>query len=167
METLTPAPQQTAEEKPKFEIEKLREFVKLENEVKDYKAKIKANEAAMDALELEITPMMVANGTPSLKVDNRLVYLQQDVYASPLEEGGRSSVIAAMKSIPELALYVAENYNATSFLSWIRAHAQEVERECKEAKKLYDADAVMESLPEVLRAVIKVGFKKSLRSRKA
>ena len=62
METLTPAPQQTAEEKPKFEIEKLREFVKLENEVKDYKAKIKANEAAMDALELEITIGYFNNG---------------------------------------------------------------------------------------------------------
>lgn len=162
-----PLEQTPPAEKPStLPMDKLKRFVELEKEKTDLAAKEKRVKAELAELELEIWPIMIDQGVPQIKVDGRLVYIKTAVYASPAEEGGREKVIAALKSIPEMAMYVAENFNSQSLNSWAKELAASVEEQCKAEDRLFNEEALMESLPDALRSVLKIGFKKSLESRK-
>jgi len=92
-------------------MEQLKEFVALENRKRELDSELKAIAARLDDLEQALVPQFLNDGVNSLKIDGRVVYLAEDIYAGPLND--RGEVIAALKK-SDLGQYVSENYNTQS-----------------------------------------------------
>lgn len=105
-------------------MQQLREFVSLETRKKDLDAELKAVKQQLDDLEEALIPQFVNDGVQRMTVDGRTVSIQQDVYASPLND--REEVVDALKQ-SELGQYVAENYNTNSLTAFVRELKREVE----------------------------------------
>lgn len=144
-------------------MEQLKEFVALEKRKKEIDGELKAIAARLDDLEQALVPQFLTDGVNSMKIDSRLVYLAQDIYASPVND--RSEVIAALKK-SELGQYISENYNSQSLKAYVREVAEEVRLRCDQEQTLFSEEEVRASLPEPLNTALKVSFIHSLRSRK-
>ncbi len=105
-------------------MQQLREFVSLENRKKDLDAELKAVKQQLDELEDALIPQFIEDGVQRMTVDGRTVSIQQDMYASPLND--RDEVVDALKQ-SELGQYVAENYNSNSLTAFVREVKREVE----------------------------------------
>src|ERR1035438_5616706 len=99
-----------------------------------------------------------------MTVDGRTVSIQQDVYASPLND--REDVVDALKQ-SELGQYVAENYNTNSLTAFVRELKRDVELRAKGENRMYRSEEVRAALPEPLGRALKISFVHKLSSRKA
>ena len=104
------------------------------------------------------------SGVQRMTVDGRTVSIQQDVYASPLND--REEVVNALKQ-SELGQYVAENYNTNSVTAFVRELKREVESRAHNENRMYGEDDVRAALPEPLGRALKISFVHKLSSRKA
>jgi hypothetical protein len=145
-------------------MEQIKEFVALENRKRELDSELKAIAARLDNLEQALVPQFLNDGVNSLKIDGRVVYLAEDIYAGPLND--RAEVIAALKK-SDLGQYVSENYNTQSLKAFVREVAQEVRLRCEQEQKLFSEEDVRLSLPVPLGDTLKISFVHSLRSRKA
>jgi vacuolar-type H+-ATPase subunit I/STV1 len=145
-------------------IQQLREFVSLENRKKDLDAELKAVKQQLDDLEEALVPQFIEDGVQRMTVDGRTVSIQQDVYASPLND--REDVVDALKQ-SELGQYVAENYNTNSLTAFVRELKRDVELRAKGENRMYTEDDVRAALPEPLGRALKISFVHKLSSRKA
>jgi hypothetical protein len=93
------------------------------------------------------------------------VYLQQEVYVSPLD-GERKSVAAALK-LTDAAAYVEDNYNTLSLKKWVKEIRDEARERCIAENRLFDEEAMRLALPEPLQNVLKVSFVHELRSKES
>jgi len=147
-----------------MDINLLKEFVSLENRRRELEDELKAVTARLDDLEQALVPQFLNDGVSSMRIDNRIVYLAQQIWASPAED--RSAVVAALKA-SDLGHYVSENYNSNSLSAYVREVADEVRLRCEQEGKLFTEEEVRAALPAPLASAIKVSFVHSLRSRKA
>ena len=147
-----------------MDVNKLREFVALENRKRDLESELKSVAAQLDTLQQTLVLQFINDGVNSVRIDNRLVYLAQDIYASPLND--RGEVIAALKA-SELGQYVSENYNTQSLKAFVREVAEEVRLRCQQEERLFTEEEVRAALPAPLGNTLKISFVHSLRSRKA
>jgi hypothetical protein len=145
-------------------MEQVKEFVALENRKRELDSELKAIAARLDNLEQALVPQFLNDGVNSLKLDGRVVYLAEDIYANPVND--RGEVIAALKE-SELGQYVSENYNTQSLKAFVREVAQEVRLRCEQEQKLFTEEQVRLALPAPLGDTLKISFVHSLRSRKA
>jgi hypothetical protein len=145
-------------------MEQLKEFVALEKRKRDLDSELEQIAARLDDLEQALVPQFLNDGVNSLRIDGRLVYLAQEVYAGPVND--RSEVIAALKA-SELGQYVSENYNTQSLRAFVREVAEEVRLRCEQQERLFTEEEVRAALPAPLGAALKISFVHSLRSRKA
>ena len=145
-------------------MDQLKEFVSLEKRKKELDSELKAIAARLDDLEQALVPQFLTDGVNSLKINGRVVYLAEDIYASPVND--RAEVIAALKK-SELGQYVSENYNAQSLKAFIREVAGEARLRCEQEQCLFSEEEVRRSLPTPLGDTLKISFVHSLRSRKA
>ncbi len=145
-------------------MEQLKEFVALEKRKRDLDSELKGIAARLDDLEQALIPQFLNDGVNSLRIDGRLVYLAQEIYAGPLND--RGEVIAALKA-SELGQYVSENYNTQSLRAFVREVAEDVRLRCEQEERLFSEEAVRAALPAPLGAALKISFVHSLRSRKA
>ena len=145
-------------------IQQLREFVSLENRKKDLDAELKSVKQQLDNLEEALIPQFIDDGVQRMTVDGRTVAIQQDVYASPLND--RDDVVDALKQ-SELGQYVAENYNSNSLTAFVREVKREVESRAHDENRIYSEDDVRAALPEALGRALKISFVHKLSSRKA
>ncbi len=145
-------------------MEQLKEFVALETRKRELDSELKSVAARIDDLEQALVPQFLADGVASMKVDGRMVYIAQDIHASPVND--RAEVIAALKR-SELGQYVSENYNAQSVRAYVREVAEEARLRCQQQNRLFTEDEVRTALPKPLSDALKVSFVHSLRSRKA
>jgi hypothetical protein len=142
----------------------LREFVSMENRKKELDAELKAVKQQLDDLEEALVPQFIEDGVQRMTVDGRTVSIQQDVYASPLND--REDVVDALKQ-SELGQYVAENYNTNSLTAFVRELKRDVELRAKGENRMYTEDDVRAALPEPLGRALKISFVHKLSSRKA
>lgn len=145
-------------------MQQLREFVSLENRKKDLDAELKAVKQQLDELEEALVPQFIEDGVQRMTVDGRTVSVQQDVYASPLND--REDVVDALKQ-SELGQYVAENYNTNSLTAFVREVKRDVELRAHGENRIYTEDDVRAALPEPLGRALKISFVHKLSSRKA
>ncbi|MFZ5926319.1 MAG: hypothetical protein ACOYX1_02615 [Acidobacteriota bacterium] len=145
-------------------IEQLKEFVALEKRKRDLDSELKQIAARLDDLEQALVPQFLNDGVNSLRIDGRLVYLAQEIYAGPVND--RSQVIAALKA-SELGQYVSENYNTQSLKAFVREVAEDVRLRCEQQERLFTEEEVRAALPAPLGAALKISFVHSLRTRKA
>lgn len=95
----------------------------------------------------------------------RSLRIGSDVYASPIE-GDKDSVIEALKTLDELEGYVTESYNSQSLNAYVREIARDVQAQCTEQGRMYDAEAIKAALPAQLASTIKVSIVPVLRCTK-
>jgi len=145
-------------------MDQLKEFVALEKRRKELDSELKNIAARLDDLEQALVPQFLTDGVNSLRIDNRLVYLAQEIFASPLND--RSQVIAALKA-SELGQYVSENYNTQSLKAFVREVAEEARVRCQQEQRPLTEEDVRHSLPAPLGDTLKISFVHSLRCRKA
>ena len=145
-------------------MQQLREFVSLENRKKDLDAELKSVKQQLDDLEEALVPQFIEDGVQRMTVDGRTVSIQQDVYASPLND--REDVVDALKQ-SELGQYVAENYNTNSLTAFVRELKRDVELRAKNENRIYTEDDVRAALPGPLGRALKISFVHKLSSRKA
>jgi vacuolar-type H+-ATPase subunit I/STV1 len=145
-------------------MQQLREFVSLENRKKDLDAELKSVKQQLDDLEEALVPQFIEDGVQRMTVDGRTVSIQQDVYASPLND--REDVVDALKQ-SELGQYVAENYNTNSLTAFVREVKRDVELRAQSENRMYTEDDVRSALPEPLGRALKISFVHKLSSRKA
>jgi vacuolar-type H+-ATPase subunit I/STV1 len=145
-------------------MQQLREFVSLENRKKDLDAELKSVKQQLDDLEEALVPQFIEDGVQKMTVDGRTVSIQQDVYASPLND--REDVVDALKQ-SELGQYVAENYNTNSLTAFVREVKRDVELRAQSENRMYTEDDVRSALPEPLGRALKISFVHKLSSRKA
>lgn len=145
-------------------MQQLRGFVSLENRKKDLDAEIKSVKQQLDDLEEALVPQFIEDGVQRMTVDGRTVSIQQDVYASPLND--REDVVDALKQ-SELGQYVAENYNTNSLTAFVREVKRDVELRAQSENRMYTEDDVRSALPEPLGRALKISFVHKLSSRKA
>jgi len=145
-------------------MEQVKEFVALEKRKRELDSELKAIAAKLDDLEQALVPQFLSDGVNSLKINGRMVYLAQDIYAGPLRD--RGEVIAALKA-SELGQYVSENYNTQSLKAFVREVAEEARLRCQQEERLFSEEEVRLSLPTPLGDTLKISFVHSLRSRKA
>lgn len=153
-------------------LERLRSFIAAANKKAELEAALKVVKKEMADLEPAILDQFIEAGMQNTKVDGRVVYIQNDIFASPAageddEEGGdtRAKVAEALAQT-EYAPLAKLNYNAQSLNAAIREIAREVETACEADGRMFDAQAVEDALPEPLKGVLKVSFVAKLRSRK-
>ena len=72
-------------------MDQLKEFVSLEKCKKELDSELKAIAARLDDLEQALVPQFLTDGVNSLKINGRVVYLAEDIYASPINDRLRSS----------------------------------------------------------------------------
>jgi len=145
-------------------MEHLKEFVALEKRKRDLDSELKSIAAQLEDLEQALVPQFLNDGVNSLRIDNRLVYLAQEIFASPLND--RGEVIAALKA-SELGQYVSENYNTQSLKAFVREVAEDIRLRCQQEERLFTEEEVRAALPAPLGNTLKISFVHSLRSRKA
>jgi hypothetical protein len=145
-------------------IQQLWEFVSLENRKKDLDAELKAVKQQLDGLEEALIPQFLDSGVQKMTVDGRTVSIQQDVYASPLND--RGDVVDALKH-SELGQFVAENYNTNSLTAFVREIKREVESRAQQDDRMYTEEDVRAALPDPLGRALKISFVHKLSSRKA
>jgi len=145
-------------------MEQLKEFVALEKRKRDLDSELKSIAARLDDLEQALVPQFLNDGVNSLRIDGRLVYLAQEIFAGPLSD--RGEVIAALKA-SELGQYVSENYNTQSLKAFVREVAEDVRLRCQQEERLFTEEEVRAALPAPLGAALKISFVHSLRTRKA
>jgi vacuolar-type H+-ATPase subunit I/STV1 len=145
-------------------MQQLRGFVSLENRKKDLDAELKSVKQQLDDLEEALVPQFIEDGVQRMTVDGRTVSIQQDVYASPLND--REDVVDALKQ-SELGQYVAENYNTNSLTAFVREVKRDVELRAQSENRMYTEDDVRAALPEPLGRALKISFVHKLSSRKA
>lgn len=145
-------------------MEQLKQFVALEKRKRDLDSELKQIAARLDDLEQALVPQFLNDGVNSLRIDGRLVYLAQEIYAGPAND--RSEVIAALKA-SELGQYVSENYNTQSLRAFVREVAEDVRLRCEQQERLFTEEEVRAALPAPLGAALKISFVHSLRTRKA
>jgi vacuolar-type H+-ATPase subunit I/STV1 len=145
-------------------MQQLRGFVSLENRKKDLDAELKSVKQQLDDLEEALVPQFIEDGVQRMTVDGRTVSIQQDVYASPLND--REDVVDALKQ-SELGQYVAENYNTNSLTAFVREVKRDVELRAQSENRMYTEDDVRSALPEPLGRALKISFVHKLSSRKA
>jgi hypothetical protein len=145
-------------------MEQLKEFVALEKRKRELDSELKQIAARLDDLEQALVPQFLNDGVNSLRIDGRLVYLAQEIYAGPLND--RAQVIAALKA-SELGQYISENYNTQSLKAFVREVAEEVRLRCEQQERLFTEEEVRAALPAPLGAALKISFVHSLRTRKA
>jgi vacuolar-type H+-ATPase subunit I/STV1 len=145
-------------------MQQLRGFVSLENRKKDLDAELKSVKQQLDDLEEALVPQFIEDGVQRMTVDGRTVSIQQDVYASPLND--RDDVVDALKQ-SELGQYVAENYNTNSLTAFVREVKRDVELRAQSENRMYTEDDVRSALPEPLGRALKISFVHKLSSRKA
>ncbi len=147
-----------------MDMQQLREFVSLENRKKDLDAELKSVKQRLDYLEDALASQFVEDGVQRMTVDGRTVSIQQDVYASPLND--REDVVEALKR-SELGQYVGENYNTNSLTAFVREVKREVEARAQHEDRMYSEDDVRAALPKPLGRALKISFVHKLSSRKA
>ena len=145
-------------------MQQLREFVSLENRKKGLDAELKSVKQQLDDLEEALVPQFIEDGVQRMTIDGRTVSIQQDVYASPLND--REDVVDALKQ-SELAQYVAENYNTNSLTAFVREVKRDVELRAQSENRIYTEDDVRAALPQPLGRALKISFVHKLSSRKA
>jgi vacuolar-type H+-ATPase subunit I/STV1 len=145
-------------------MQQLRGFVSLENRKRDLDAELKSVKQQLDDLEEALVPQFIEDGVQRMTVDGRTVSIQQDVYASPLND--REDVVDALKQ-SELGQYVAENYNTNSLTAFVREVRRDVELRAQSENRMYTEDDVRAALPEPLGRALKISFVHKLSSRKA
>jgi len=145
-------------------MQQLRGFVSLENRKKDLDAELKSVKQQLDDLEEALVPQFIEDGVQRMTIDGRTVSIQQDVYASPLND--RDDVVDALKQ-SELGQYVAENYNTNSLTAFVREVKRDVELRAQSESRIYTEDDVRAALPEPLGRALKISFVHKLSSRKA
>jgi hypothetical protein len=145
-------------------MDQLKEFVALEKRRRDLDSELKQIAARLDDLEQALVPQFLNDGVNSLRIDGRLVYLAQEIFAGPLND--RREVIAALKA-SELGQYVSENYNTQSLKAFVREVAEDVRLRCEQQEWLFTEEEVRAALPAPLGAALKISFVHSLRTRKA
>lgn len=145
-------------------MEQLKEFVALEKRKRDLDSELKSITVRLDDLEQALVPQFLNDGISSMRIDNRLVYLAEEIYASPRND--RGEVISALKR-SDLGQYLSENYNTQSLKAFVREIAEETRLVCQQQERLFTEEEVRTALPAPLCDALKVSFVHSLRCRKA
>jgi len=145
-------------------VDQVRQFVNFEKRKRDLESELKFVAAQLDNLEQSLIPQFLNDGVNSLRIDNRLVYLAEEIYASPRND--RGEVISALKR-SDLGQYLSENYNTQSLKAFVREVAEEVRLRCQQQERLFTEEEVRTALPAPLCDALKVSFVHSLRCRKA
>lgn len=147
-----------------MDFQLLKEFVALERRKRELDSELKQIAARLDDLEQALVPQFLNDGVNSMRIDGRLVYLVQEIYAAPMNDRGQ--VVAALKA-SELGQYVSENYNTQSLKAFVREVAEDVRLRCEHEERLFTEEEVRAALPAPLGAALKISFVHSLRTRKA
>lgn len=153
-------------------LERLRAFIKAANKKAELEASLKAVKKEMADLEPAILEQFIDSGMQNTKVDGRVVYIQNDIFASPAsgdgseEDGDARAKVAEALAQTEYASLSKLNYNANSLNAAVREIARELEATCDAENKLLDEETVRNALPEPLRDLLKITFSQKLRSRK-
>ncbi len=146
-----------------MKVSELKEFVALEEEKADLKARLKAIETRLVELDELITRQFLDDGIQSTRIDGRTVYLHRDIYASP-KDGDKQAVAAALKAC-NLGQYVREDYNANSLKAYVREMVREAEEAARAEGRVIDDPA--KALPERLAATLNISTVFSISSRRS
>jgi hypothetical protein len=141
----------------------LKEFVALEDEKADIKARLRAIESRLGELDESLTKQFLDDGIQSTRIDGRTVYLHRDIYASA-KDGDKEAVVAALKAC-DLGQYVKEDYNANSLKAYVREMVREAEDRARAEGRVIDDPA--KALPEHLAATLNISTVFSVSSRRS
>ncbi len=140
----------------------LKEFVALEKEKADLKARGKTVQARLDDLDESLTRQFLEDGIQSTSVDGRTVYLRRDIFVSA--HGDKEAVVGALKA-SDLSQYVKEEYNAKSLTAFVREMVLAAEEKARIDGGVLDDLAT--AVPPQLAATLKISTVFSVSSRRS
>ena len=103
----------------------LREFVSLTGRKRDLEAELRQVQDRLNELEPGLVDMLVEEGIQRTTVDGYTAYLQEDVWASPLD-GNIAGLCAALK-VAGFGDMVAETVNRQTLSAWVRERRKDGE----------------------------------------
>lgn len=147
-----------------LDMDAMHQYNRLCQQKVEQTAALKRTQEDLDNIERRVTNMMLTVGMDAVKVGGRTIYLTTEIYVSPT--GDKADLIDAMKMCAAESM-VAETYNPQTLRSYVREIANQVREQCVNDGVLFDDRLVVAALPVELRQHLKVGFGKTVGSRKA
>jgi hypothetical protein len=142
----------------------LQKFIKLDRIIKQKEGDLESLKEERIPLERELISRFESAGLASMKsVGGVTVYVRRDIWASNANPADHQHFIECIKALSEMANLVHETVNAQTLSAVVREHAKSV---LGESLATATPEEIAATLPEVLRGVVKVTDKFSLRTRK-
>ena len=105
-------------------------YVQLHGLKKQLEGMAKAIGQSLDELEQPLIEAMVADELPSMRIDERTLFLHSILRSSVV--GGSEEAVSMIKGFDETNYLVKETVNANSLSAWVREFADRDEVECNE-----------------------------------